>query len=136
MVDASAKIQEWCNLVAQLKAFKARESALRAELIEHCFETPPPEGVLTLELGHGYKLKSNFRQNYTINGAIEVVLEELEKTGVEGVFVAGRIVRWKPELVLSEYRALKPEHVAIVNKGLIVKASVPTLEIVGPKGAE
>jgi hypothetical protein len=130
-------LEKWQFAAIELKRWKALESALRSKVVALGFEVHTAEGTETLALGGGYSLKASFKQTYAVDSDLAgEVLEDLENSGLEGSYVAQRLFSWTPKLSVSEYKALKSQHLAIVNSAVTVKAALPTLEIVAPKVAK
>lgn len=97
------------------------------------------EGTHYVPLSNGYRLKGEHGWNYTLNGkddavAVHQALDKLEKIGDDGKFIAERVVKWKPDLSVSEYKKLRPEHKSIIDTVLTTKPASPALSIVAPKG--
>lgn len=130
-------IQEWRKAEKKLADAKAEEIRLRnlAILLNFPNHTDADEGTQNAELGNGYKLKAVFKQNYNLadGDAVDAALTKMESLGAEGTFLAERIVKWKPELSLSEYRKLEPQYKAIVDTVLTTKPGQASLEFVEPK---
>jgi hypothetical protein len=139
--ERDALIVEWQKAEAARAAAVAREMELRKQVYATCF--PNPEmGTNNLELGKGYKLKAVRKLNYNLangEGQTEAALDQIEKLGNEGKFIAERLVGWKPSLSLSEYNKLEasnPTHQkikAIINSVLTTTEASPSLEVVVPK---
>lgn len=133
--DINAVMLEWTKAQAALNDAKLNEAVLRKAVFELKFPNPS-EGTQRAELGNGYFLKAVHKINYTLDdkdGKTDKALEELEKTGNEGAFLADRLVSWKPELSISEYRKLAPQYKAIIDTVLTTRPGMPTLEIETPK---
>ena len=130
-----ALIQNWQAAQSELAAAKDKESALRAEVIATLFAEHPDKGPVNYELGGGYKVKAVFKQNYRLAGSDEVdaVLSKIENSGPEGEFIAKRLVKWKPELAITEYNVLEPKFKKIIDNVLTISAATPTVELVIPK---
>lgn len=133
------KIQAWIKASNELAVAKEAESKLRQEVLNECFSFDPEalrEGTENCELGNGYKLKAAFKISRSLGSdveAIEKLLQKIEKSGPEGEFIAERLVKWKAEISITEYKKL-PEKVAkIVNELLVSKPATPSLEFVEPK---
>ena len=47
--------------------------------------------------------------------------------------VANRLVKWQPELSLSQYKLLTPEESALIDAVIVTKDGAPDLEILPPK---
>lgn len=124
-----ADLEAWYKADQELKALKSKEMLLRRRIFNGLF-IDPKEGTNNHELGDGYVLKGK----RTINREVEMstflaMREELPQHGI----TPGVIVRWKPELVVKEYRALTDEQRAFFERCLIIKDGAPGLEIVLPK---
>lgn len=134
-----AKILGWQDSVKALAAAKEAEATLRKEVLADCYgfnSEALREGTENIELGNGYKLKAVFKISYTLNNAedgVDKALSKLEKAGPEGAFIAERLVRWKPELSVSEYKKLDAKYKKFIDEVLVTKEATPSLELVAPK---
>ena len=137
--NRDAKILAWEAAVKELAAAKDAEATLRKEVLAEAFAFDPEalrEGTENFELGNGYKLKAVFKISRNLNNeneAVDKVLAKIEKTGPEGVFIAERLVKWKPELSLTEYKKLPEKFKKMFDKVVTSKEAVPSLELVSPK---
>lgn len=137
--NRDAKILAWEQAVKALAAAKDAEAALRKEVLAEAFAFDPEalrEGTENFELGNGYKLKAVFKISRTMNNAddaVDKVLTKIEKTGPEGQFIAERLVKWKPELSVSEYKKLPEKFKKLIDEVVVSKEAMPTLELVAPK---
>lgn len=129
---------EWQKSKAELDACKEREAALRRAVFEVKFPTKK-EGTQRIELGNGYHLKAVYPMTYNCGtkpddlAKVTNGLNELAALGEEAKFIAQRVVKWMPEVSISEYRQLKPEYKMIVDKFVTIKPGSPQLEIEEPK---
>lgn len=134
-----AKILAWEQAVKALAAAKDAEAALRKEVLAEAFSFDPEalrEGTENFELGNGYKLKAVFKISRNLNNeneAVDKVLAKIEKTGPEGVFIAERLVKWKPELSVTEYKKLPEKFKKLFDEVVTSKEAMPALELVAPK---
>jgi len=134
-----AKIMQWQEAVKNLAAAKEAEAALRNEVLSGAFDFDPEalrEGTENVELGNGYKLKAVFKISRNLQGgneAVEKALQKIEKTGAEGEFIAERLVKWKPELSVSEYKKLPDKFRKLIDEVLTSKEAMPSLKLVVPK---
>lgn len=134
-----AKILAWEQAVKALAAAKDAEAALRKEVLAEAFSFDPEalrEGTENFELGNGYKLKAVFKISRNLNNeneAVDKVLAKIEKTGPEGVFIAERLVKWKPELSVAEYKKLPEKFKKLFDEVVTSKEAMPALELVAPK---
>jgi plasmid stabilization system protein ParE len=97
-------------------------------------------GTNNYDLGRGYTLKIVKKLSYKIDDSrVDDALANIEKLGNEGAFVGDRLVKFKPELSISEYNKLdatNPTHVRIkslIDDVLTISDASPTVEIVEPK---
>ena len=137
--NRDAKIIAWEAAVKALAAAKDAEAALRKEVLAEAFAFDPEalrEGTENFELGNGYKLKAVFKISRNLNNeneAVDKVLSKIEKTGPEGAFIAERLVKWKPELSVSEYKKLPEKFKKLFDEVVTSKEAMPSLELVSPK---
>lgn len=137
--NRDAKILAWEQAVKALAAAKDAEAALRKEVLTEAFAFDPEalrEGTENFELGNGYKLKAVFKISRNLNNeneAVDKVLSKIEKTGPEGAFIAERLVKWKPELSVSEYKKLPEKFKKLFDEVVTSKEAMPSLELVAPK---
>ena len=137
--NRDAKILAWEAAVKALAAAKDAEAALRREVLAEAFQFDPEalrEGTENFELGNGYKLKAVFKISRNLNNeneAVDKVLSKIEKTGAEGQFIAERLVKWKPELSVSEYKKLPEKFKKLFDEVVTSKEATPSLELVAPK---
>lgn len=137
--NRDAKILAWEQAVKALAAAKDAEAALRKEVLAEAFAFDPEalrEGTENFELGNGYKLKAVFKISRNLNNeneAVDKVLSKIEKTGTEGAFIAERLVKWKPELSVSEYNKLPEKFKKLFDEVVTSKEAMPALELVAPK---
>ena len=137
--NRDAKILAWEAAVKALAAAKDAEAALRKEVLAEAFAFDPEalrEGTENFELGNGYKLKAVFKISRNLNNeneAVDKVLSKIEKTGPEGAFIAERLVKWKPELSVTEYKKLPEKFKKLFDEVVTSKEAIPSLELVAPK---
>lgn len=139
------RIIDWQNADAVLTRAKQTEMDLRKAVYAECF--PAAEvGTNTLELGKGFALKAVRKLNYNLaNGAgeTETALDLITKIGNEGSFIAERLVKWKPDLSVTEYKALQAKAnegdlaakriLDIINEVLTISDGSPTLTVAEKK---
>lgn len=135
----------WNNIDNVMQAWKdASETLDKAKQVEMdlrraVFEVKFPghgEGTTRVPLANGYHLKAVGKMNYNLankEGETEGALTKLAAAGPEGAFIADRLVKWTPELSITEYRKLAPHYKTIIDTVLTIKPGAPTLEIEAPK---
>ena len=134
------KLLAWDHAKKALEAAKANEAALRQEVLKDFYdfggESDLREGTENLELGNGYKLKAVFKLSRKLENkggetseALRVIAERFEG----GKLYAERLVKWSPELSVSEYKKLPANIQEVIDSCVTTKAATPSLEIVEPK---
>lgn len=129
---------EWRASCVALEAAKQRESELRREILNGAFgfkgEADTRSGTENFELNGGAKLKAVFRLNYKLDASrVDEALSKIENTGPNGDFIAERLVKFKPELSVSEYKLLPEKIRDIIDTVLTISSGTPSLEYVEPK---
>lgn len=140
-------LEQWRKEDAIVAAAKAAEMETRTKLVTLLFDPAKDEGTETLELGNGWKVKAQKKLNYTLGNSradpkfkdVEAALDTIESLPeiAEASFIAERLVRWKPELTLTEYRNLNTDAryakiKEIIDRVLTVKPGSPSLELIEP----
>lgn len=143
-LDKDALLLEWQKCKDAIEAAKEVEMNMRKYIVQRAFPEKK-EGMNTLELGNGYQLKSQIKYNYNLaaNDVVEACLDKIEHLGNQGKFIAERLVSWKPNFLLTEYRALQEEAagnnptakqiLSVVSEMLTITEAAPSLEIKAPK---
>lgn len=125
--DFSMLLLEWNNIAETMKELKKKEIDLRIKLADHYFPNPD-EGTNTVDLGNGWKVKDKHKINRKCDEAsFDAVFKELP----EGT--KDRLIKYKPEVVLKEYRRLSLREQKIFDQALIIKPGTPELQLVEPK---
>lgn len=134
------KLLAWDHAKKALDAAKALESSLRQEVLKDFYdfggESDLREGTENLELGNGYKLKATFKLSRKLenkNGETSEALRAIAEIFEGGKLYAERLVKWSPELSVSEYKKLPTNIREVIDSALTSKAATPSLEIVEPK---
>lgn len=131
-VVTQADMERWYVVQEQLTKLKNEENLLRQKIFKGMFPAPK-EGTNSVDLADGYVLKGKRVINRTVDeAAFKASIEELAKNGI----ATDAIVKFKPELVTSEYRTLTDEQRNLFDCVLIIKDGMPGLEIVKPKRAK
>jgi hypothetical protein len=127
-------LARWWKIQDEMSKLKAEEAMLRARIFRHYF-TNPTEGTNRHPLDDGYSLKGTHVINRKV---LEPELEKLkEAIKAEGSNLPklplNKLVKWKPELVKSEYNKLTAEEQKVFDQALEIKPGTPQLEIDKPK---
>src|SRR4051812_33386606 len=135
---------EWQKKKDAIEVAKAEEMDLRKYIVKREFPKAQ-EGMNNKDLGNGYVLKAAIKYNYNLadNDTVEATLEKLSKLGNAGSAISDRLVSWKPNFLLGEYRQLQEDKekgmqfasqaLDIINEMLTITEGAPTLEIKEPK---
>ena len=133
------KLLAWDHAKKALDAAKVLESSLRQEVLKDFYDfggdSDLREGTENLELGNGYKLKATFKLSRKLenkNGETQNALDKIANFE-NGILYAERLVKWSPELSVSEYKKLPTEIRQVIDSCVTSKAATPSLEIVEPK---
>jgi len=130
----------WQQKKQAIENAKAEELELRKYIVKREFPKAN-EGMNTKELGAGYQLKAGVKFNYNLadNDTVEATLERLSNLGNAGSAIADRLVSWKPNFLLTEYRQLCEDKekgskfavdaLNIISEMLTITEAAPTLEI-------
>lgn len=133
-----ADLVTWFKKKAQLGKLKGEEAMLRSRIFKHYFPSPVEgsrENKVPLNDGTGAILQADHVINRTVD---EQQLDGLklamfqEGSNLPQIDIT-RLVRWKPELVKSEYNKLTTEEKLVFDRCLVVKPGSPQLEIKIPK---
>lgn len=126
-------IREWDDLKAQVetvaKPLIEKERALRQLVADAMFDEPT-EGTNYTPLEGGWKLKLVYKLDRKIDEAmLATVKEQLAAMNVS----LDRVVKYKPEVILKEYRELTAEQMNVFDQAIVIKPGTPALEMVPPK---
>ena len=137
-----AELSKWYLLKKQLAEVKTAESLMRSRIAKFFFPTPD-EGTNTHPLKDG--TGANLKMVHTIDRKVdEGELEALKVAlaaaadnaednlhGLELDF--DKLIVWKPELKIAEYRKLSEAQREVFERVLVVKPGMPQLDITIPK---
>jgi len=130
-------LQKWLDSKKALDAAKATEMTDREAVVAALgFSEEKVEGTERVDLANGWQLKAVKKQNYNLkntNGECDAALDKLEASGPEGKFIAERLVKWKPDLSIKEWRELAPKHQALFAEVLTITPGAVSLELIEPK---
>ena len=119
----------WFQLQEQLTKLKDQEMALRKKIFAGKFPDPQ-EGTNTLALSDGYVLKGQYKIDRMVD---EAVLTTLNSVFKEHKIDVKKLVIYKPELSIREYRLLTEEQMKLFDQALLIKPGSPAMEITKPK---
>jgi len=134
----------WQQKKQAIETAKNEEMELRKYIVKREFPAKT-EGMNSKDLGNGYTLKASVKYNYNLadNDTVEATLDKLSKLGNAGSAISDRLVSWKPNFLLGEYRQLVEDKekgskfaadaLNLINEMLTITEAAPTLEIKEPK---
>jgi hypothetical protein len=147
----NAKIREWLGVAADLAQAKETEMRLRKELTAMMFPDAK-KGTQRHEIGEGYNIKLEYKLNHKLGEADKVddrgekisiasqvssLEDEIIGSCTEGEFLATRLIKWTPALVVSEYDKLAGDNGLLVkkliDKLLTIEPAAPSLTFEPPK---
>lgn len=132
--EKDALIQRWLDSKDALEKSKELENQLRLQVLEACIENVPEKGTINYELGNGYKLKFEFRQNVRLDQSkVDDVIDKLERIGQDGKFIADRLFKMKAELSITEYNQLNDKMRKLVDNIITKSPATPALTFIPPK---
>jgi len=135
-MDVTQALSEWATLQADIAQKKAREQELRKFLIENApFKFEGETGTARLPLNNGFQLEATKKVNYKLDDdKIDSVLDTIEKMGDMGKLLAGRLVKWKGTLSVTEYNKLEDSRVKkLIDAVITVEPAMPVLKLIPPK---
>lgn len=135
-------LAKWERSKAALEIAKADEMEQRKAVDAFAFDPNKKSGTQRIALANGYELKSVRKLNY---GFIKTPEGKLNKAALEnalraieakpnGELIAERLVKWNPDLSLTEYKQLPADMKAIIDTVIVTTDGAPSLEIIPPKG--
>lgn len=133
---------DWQAKKAALETAKEQEMDARKLAVMFMHDPAKSGSTENIELGGGYKatmkvpVRYGFIQNAegkTDKARIEKALSKIEKDGEAGELIAERLIKWTPELSLTEYKQLSDKHKKIIDDVIVTSEGTPTLEIKEPK---
>ena len=129
-------LKEWYVLKQQLDELKGKEVVLRQFIVAGLFPEPT-EGVNKHDVNDG--TGAVVKATHVINRAVqEEPLAELRKSMALPdnnlpKLDLDKLVKWRPEVSIKEYRTLTDEERNLFDQVLVIKPGMPGLEIVIPK---
>ena len=125
-VQANSDLWHWYEIQQQIKHLQAQETLLRERMFRYFFLNPK-EGTTTIELHGDYKLKGEFRLNRKLDeAALAARRSEFENHGIS----VDSVVRYKPDLVLSEYRKLPQKQRLLFEEVITTTPGLPGLYLI------
>jgi len=148
-------IETWLEYRTQLAVVKTNEMTARVTVTGMLFPNPK-KGTQRFPLGQGYAIKLVHNLNYKLGdpekvdpeteGKIKVseqifeLQEKMDEIGPQARLLSDRLIKWNPELSVSEYQKLdvndpiQRQLKDIVDSVLTVEPVAPQLTFEEPKG--
>jgi hypothetical protein len=122
-------LTKWYELTKQLEAVKDLELTMRKRIFAGLFKDPV-EGVNKVNLTAGWILKADHKINRRVDEALLVTMSpQFREAGIN----PDVLVRWKPDLAVTEYRKLTELEMKLFDQVLTITPGTPQMEIVLPK---
>ncbi len=119
----------WQLADAKMRHAVADELEARNALTKLYF-TNPTEGTNNFDLPDGSVLKAKFVNYYNLDKnvlAVQTVQKSLPRP------IRDALIKWKPEISVSQYKALEPTYKRLVNEILTISPGRPSFEVVEKK---
>lgn len=127
-------LEKWETSKTEMAAAQATEMDLRKQFVKFAFDPEKKSGTERIELANGYEAKAVKKVNYSVNQeTVNSALDKIEALGPEGKFIAERLIKWKADLSLTEYKGLAPQYKVLIDEAVTTTDGAPTLEIIEPK---
>lgn len=122
-------IAKWYELTKQLETIKQAEMDLRKKIFAALFKDPK-EGVNKVPLTEGWMLTADHKINRKVDEALLTTMApQFREAGIN----PDLLVRWKPDLAVTEYRKLTETEMKLFDQVLTITPGTPQMEIVLPK---
>lgn len=137
--DKTALLTEWKKAHDELELLKSKEAQLRTKLVADNFTGTKLEGVETIDIGWGWRLKATKNLNISATNESQQTVTLLNALGEIDPTIATNLVRWKPDISTKVYRDLlaladaNPPLKALMAAAITVKPGMPELEMIPPK---
>lgn len=137
-------LKAWEDSKSALERAKETEMELRKDYVAFASDPTKHSGTERIEIGGGWEAKIVKKVNYgwikdgdkVAKHKIDDVLDLIEKTVENGGLIAERLVKWTPELSLTEYKLLPEQAKKLIDTVIVTTDGAPALEIVAPKGTK
>ncbi len=124
-------IAEWHTADQQQKFWRQKELELRAALVTEKFTKV--KGTERIDLDAGWQLVIERGLDYKLENKNNETADVLDELPSE---VAALLVKWKPELSVTNYNETTQEIRDMLNAVLTIKPASPTVKLVPPKASK
>lgn len=119
----------WFTMTQQLDKLKLAEMELRKRIFATYFKSPI-EGTNKVPLTEGWVLKCDHKINRTVDiASLTNAVAMFAESGID----TASLIKYKPELILPEYRKLDDDTRKVFDQVLVIKEGSPQLDIIKPK---
>jgi len=122
-------VEAWYVMQEQLRILKQNEMLMRMRIFKYFFPAPK-EGTNNFDLPDGYQMKAVHPIERKVD---EAALDSMKEKFKEEKVNTNKLIKWKPEVVIKEYRTLTDDQRHLFDQALIVKPGSPQVSIVLPK---
>lgn len=124
-------LSQWRAKHELLQRIKAEEAALRKQLVDYAANPNVSEGTESqdLETGEKLKIRKTLLYCFTDKTAAKDLEAAFKNTDAKGEFLAERLIRWSPEVVVGEYRKLPEQYKAIADVYITSKPGMPEVKV-------
>jgi hypothetical protein len=123
------ELELWYNWQDELGSLKAAEMSLRKDIFARCFPNPVEGSDNKYDLVGGWIVQGK----YPIDRKIDTALLTNYQAKFDKAGIKADIIRWKPELSVTEYKKLTDKQKELFDNVLIIKPGSPSLEVKKPK---
>jgi len=127
----------WLKAKEELAKWQAEERALREQVVAAKSDKPEMfSGTENIEVPGG-KLKIVHKLDYKIvvdGDKLDAALLKIEQSMEGGNIIADRLVTYKPELSVREYKLLTPAQQAVIDKCIEIKPAAKSVSFEPIKG--
>lgn len=133
--EQKSKINDWQYAQGMARNWRETEMKLRAEVMAFAwpaYQNAPIATTTYTDIDNGYKLKYEQTFTYALKDTTFIKVREIVANNFEPV-AAELLVRWKPELSVSNYKKLTDTKQRLFAPVLTIKPDAPKLELISPK---
>jgi hypothetical protein len=126
------ELEKWYIMQEELRDLREKEAALRLKIFKNAFPLPK-EGTNKKNLPKGWVLNATLPITRKVDLPTFLAMKDLL---IENHIKADKLVEFKPELSVKQYRCLTEEEIELVDQFLIIKEGSPSMKIVLPAEAK
>lgn len=125
----TATLAEWFTAKRDLATLKSKEALLRSTIFKHFFPNANEGSNKAYDdalLGAEFRIVAKVPVTRDIDvGVLEALMPQLREKGIH----VSKLIRYKPELELKEYRKLTAEEMHLFDQCLIIKEGTAAVAI-------